>query len=264
MPSTRPTFSAVVVAAYWDLNRVLRDLRRPALIAFGIMIGVEVGALIVPRLMSQTLLGRMVFKHAIEIGGLVLVAPFMIAVHRYILLGETTRRYAIEPASQHFQLFAGWLVVMGLLASVPSFLVVATTSAAPLYYVGRTPSLDLAQIAMLLAVVGTVFVLLTRIVILLPAVAIDAPGATWQNAFADTRRNTWYVVLASFLPTIPLVMLFAAALFFVRLIVPWWLPALLAAYVMLTAMYFVLLAMMAVVVSRLYQALGDRLNRPLR
>jgi hypothetical protein len=263
MTSTRPTFVAVFIAAYWDLNRVLRELRRPALIAFGILVGVQIGALIAPRLLSQSMLGRMVFRHAIELGGLVLLAPFMIAVHRYILLGERTRRYSIEPASQHFQLFAGWLVVLGLLASIPSYLVVATTPAGPIYHFGRPPSPDPAQIVMLFAVLSTVFVLLTRMIILLPAVAIDAPGATWQNAFADTRRNTWYVVLASFLPAIPLLLLFAAALFFVRLTVPWWPAALLVGYLMLMAMYFILLALTAVVVSRLYQALGDRLNQPL-
>lgn len=263
MTATRPTFITVFIAAYWDLNRVLRDLWRPALIAFVILVVVHFGVLLVPRLLSHTLFGRIVFQLVIELGGLVLIAPFMIAIHRFVLLGETTRRYSIEPASQHFQLFTGWLVVMGLVASIPSFLVVATTPAAPIYYFDRPPSPDAAQIVVLLAVASTVFVLLTRMVLLLPAVAIQAPGATWQNALADTHRNTWYIVFASLFPTVAIVLIFAVPLLLVRLI-PWRPAAVLVGYMTVMAMYFILLTLVAVIVSRLYQALGDRLNRPLR
>src|SRR5712692_2553084 len=149
MTATRPSFIALFIAAYWDLNRVLRELWRPALIACLILAGVHIAGLVVPRLLGHSVFERAVLRQAIEIGGLILLAPFLIAIHRFILLGETTRRYAIELASVRFQLFAGWLVVLGMVASIPSFLLFATTPTAPIYYTGRLPSPDPAQVLML-------------------------------------------------------------------------------------------------------------------
>jgi len=261
MTATRPSFIALLIAAYWDLNRVLRELWRPALIACLVLAGVQIAGLVVPRLLSHSLFERTMLRQAIEVGGLILLAPFLIAIHRFVLLGETTRRYAIDLASPRFQLFAGWLVVVGMLASIPSLLIFATTPMAPIYYTGRPPSPDLAQVLMLLAVLIAVFVVVARMAILFPAVAVDAPGAIWQNAIADTRGHTWYVVLAPLIPAIPLLLLFAAAIFLVRLTMPRPLPGLTMELALRLGMYIVPLAQAAVVAARLYQVLGDRLNR---
>ncbi len=48
--------------------------------------------------------------------------PYLIAVHRFIILGEVTRRYALAPAELRFQRFFGWSVVLLLITSVPTLL----------------------------------------------------------------------------------------------------------------------------------------------
>ncbi len=62
MTATRPSFIALFIAAYWDLHRVLRELWRPALIACLILAGVQIAALVVPRLLAQTLFERTILR----------------------------------------------------------------------------------------------------------------------------------------------------------------------------------------------------------
>jgi hypothetical protein len=52
-----------------------------------------------------------------------------------------------------------------------------------------------------------------RRVILFPAVAIDAPGATWSNARRDTKGSSWRVAFIMFLVALPAVIA-ALALYF--------------------------------------------------
>jgi preprotein translocase subunit SecG len=43
-----------------------------------------------------------------------------------------------------------------------------------------------------------VVVVMLRIVILLPAIAVDAPGASIGNGFADTRGHAWFILKVYF------------------------------------------------------------------
>jgi hypothetical protein len=53
--------------------------------------------------------------------------------------------------------------------------------------------------------VGVVVVPL-RAIILFPAVAVDAPGASWSRAMADTRGYTWRIYSIVVLAALPLVL----------------------------------------------------------
>jgi hypothetical protein len=79
------------------------------------------------------------------------------------------------------------------------------------------------------------------------------------NAFANTRGNAFYIVLATFLCGIPL----SAAVFLLfgaMQLLPFTAKAL-AAYLTLNLSFFVTLTLGACIASRVYQAMGDSLNR---
>jgi hypothetical protein len=167
------------------------------------------------------------------------VAPVYIAVHRFILLGETSG-YWFAPGTQRFRRFFGYMVALDLFMLLPS--VVSLTGS-------NSPS----DIGFGLGVSIGVLLTCVRVTLLFPAVAVDAPGANLANAFADTAGNLWRIfaigLLLSVPPFIISVLLFGslgAASLPARIF-----NGLAGALVML------LLIAMA---SRLYQRLGDRLH----
>jgi hypothetical protein len=122
--------------------------------------------------------------------GLVLT-PLGIAVHRYVLLGEVTPHYALNPADRRFQWFFGVvLAVQALWTCIAIWLILGHFFGLPLLFVCLTAAL----------VTGIVVVnVMLSIVILFPAVAIDAPGVGWRNAMDDSRghavRTFWAFAL---------------------------------------------------------------------
>jgi hypothetical protein len=263
MTSARPSFVAVMIAGYSDMQRVLRSLWPLALVAALVLIGAEISGAIAPHILARGFSPQLLFKRTIDLTALALIAPFLIATHRFVLLGEVTRRYVFEPANPRFCLFTGWLVVLGLVAFIPALCLIASTPVSPIYYVGRPPpNFAPAQALLVLAVAITVLVFLTRLAILLPAIAVDAPGATWQNALQDTGRNAWFIVLTSLLAPMPLLLPGLGALWLLWLVSPW--PGLVrgAGVIIGPGLLFIALVLGVVMVSRFYQVLGNRLNQP--
>jgi hypothetical protein len=214
-----------------------------ALIVVGIMMAeaaLQMGlAHVVPR---NSLFGN----DLVSIPYYALVTPYFIAVHRFILLGEVTRHYRLPWDDRRYQLFFGWaftLVVLTRLASLVHVL--------PQHWMFK-----------FIAVVATVAVgvVFSRVTIMFPAIAVDAPSADPRHAFEDTRGHGWYIFflfLVPFIPSVLVVALFGAVAAVFRslgglmVLVP---VAGLAGIIWLT--------MAVVIASRLYQWLGNRLNQP--
>jgi hypothetical protein len=259
MVSAQPTIAASFVWAYWDLGRALRALWRPALAALAIL---SVGLLLAavgPRVLTHDPLGQVVHRQVFEFGLCFLLTPFVMAVLRFVLVGEVAPRYALAPASPRFQLLFGWLAMMSLVANIPSFLLALTTPTGPIYYVGAR-LIEQSSPAIVVAARVAVLVLLQRLLVLLPAIAVDAPGRTWQNAFRDTQDHVWFVLVASGLPFVPFVLL-GAAMAPVFHSAAGTQAGLTASVLWAAAVFVVLIALAAVIASRLYQLLGDKLNR---
>ena len=51
-----------------------------------------------------------------------LLAPLAIAVHRYVLLGEATSRYPLDPFSARYVRFVGFAILIKILWSLPSLI----------------------------------------------------------------------------------------------------------------------------------------------
>jgi hypothetical protein len=130
-----------------------------------------------------------------------LLTPYAIAVHRFIILGEKTKRYRIAPADPKFRrFFCLWLTLWAL------YLAPAAISA--LLPALETPFNLLLKVVLLIPV----FVLAIRAIVLFPAVAVGAPSADWRQAIADTGGHVWrifFIILGAMLPLVIAAFIFA-------------------------------------------------------
>jgi hypothetical protein len=260
MPATRPNFIAVFITAYWDLTRVLRTLWVPALATLLLHMIVQFAMSFFIPLFARTYVATMVMAQLIAFAGFLMVAPFLVATHRFILLGETATVSDIATVTPRVTRFAGWLLALMTVWTLPLTFAALTHQTAPLYYIARPQMAtgaprELALFALTIAAYAAV----SRMMILLAAAAIDARNLSVGNALADTRGNAFFIVLATFLCGIPLsaavFLLFGAMQF-----LPFTAKAL-AAYLLLNVALFVSLTLGACIASRVYQAMGDRLDR---
>jgi hypothetical protein len=259
MVSAQPSLATTVVWAYWDLCHALRALWRQALVALVILSVGFLLAAIGPRLLARDAVAQLVDRQMCEFAICFLLTPFIMAIHRFVLLGEVTPHYRIDPANPRFRLLFGWLAMMTVVANIPSFLLALKTPSGPIYYVGLPPP-ELGPSAIEFVARVAVLVILQRLIVLLPAVAVGAPGATWQNALRDTQPRLWFVVLASVLPLLPLGLLGAMTTPLLRLAGGTYV-GLVAATLWFGAALLIFVTLGAVIASRLYQVLGDSLNR---
>jgi hypothetical protein len=159
-------------------------------------------------------------------------------------------------------LFFGWLAVGVVLLSFPSTLAAFAEAKGPVYYFGGQLPLDVDSRMVRVARIVT-WVVVTQLLVLFPAVAVDAPGAGWQNAFSDTRSRIWFVLAVTILPFIPIGLLAVAVVPLFRFS-PGSLTGMVAGLAWFGAMLLIASTLGAVIASRLYQVIGDRLNTPLR
>jgi hypothetical protein len=261
MDRPRPSVITALFWAYWDLCHVLRMAWRPALFAFLILSFGSLAALVAPRLLTYDPAGQAVIRLAVLVGLCFLLTPFFLAIHRLLILGEEATRYDFKPSSPRFQLFFGWLAVGVVLVSFPSTVAAFTEAKGPVYYLGRLPPVPDSTIVTVASMVT--WVIVTQLLVLFPAVAVDAPGASWQNAFSDSCDHIWFVLAVTILPFIPIRLLGVAVASLFRFSAGS-LTGQVAGLLWLGATLLIASTLGAVIASRLYQVIGDRVNIPLR
>jgi hypothetical protein len=179
----------------------------------------------------------------------VLLAPLAIAVHRLVLLGETTSRYPLEPNSSRYLRFVGFAILVKFLWLIPS----TFESLLPV----------VSFIASVLFI--TALIMVVRRAILFPAIAIDAPGATWSNARLDTKGSSWRVAFIFVLTGLPVLV--------IRVPLAWlWLLAapqpksslgsFLFFYVIDAVIAIAALCAYAAAASHIYQTRADAMTQP--
>jgi hypothetical protein len=249
MRRSQPSIFAATATAYRDVTNSLAAMRSLALTTFLITFVAEIlnwglNKWVIP---AQSLLGRQIMPIVICF----LLTPFLIATHRYILRREITTRYVLEPSDRRFQIFFGWVAVFGVLATIPGLLI---TVGGP----GRNWLIGAISCGFLIVL----SIASVRTIILFPAIAIDAPGATWQNAVHDTKGYGWYIFFLGLAVLVPLATLGAIVVVAVLSALGLLFGALLLVPLICIGMV-VTLATMVAVASRLYERLGDRVNEPL-
>ena len=261
MDRPRPSVITALFWAYWDLCHVLRKAWRPALFAFLVLSFGSLAALVGPRLLTYDPAGQAVMRLAILVGLCFLLTPFFLTIHRFLLLGEAATRYDFKPSSPRFQLFFGWLAVGVVLLSFPSTLAAFAEAKGPVYYFGRPPPVLDSTIVTVARIVT--WAMVAQLLVLFPAVAVDAPGAGWQNALSDSRSRIWFVLAVTILPFIPIGLLGVVVAPLFRFSAGS-LTGLVAGLLWLGATLLIVSTLGTVIASRLYQVIGDRLNTPLR
>lgn len=181
-----------LAAAYREWWRVLASLRPLILNAFLIVLAIAVVEQQIPsRLWDESPLGNIMSVAETAIRAL-LLTPVAIAIHRLVILDEATRAYTLPLGAPAFRAFFAWLFALDLIAGLPFDLLAAMQA--------RDVSLLATSLATFLALIAAVAFVM-RLTVLLPAIAVAAPGARLKPALADTKGQALRI-LAIFVGTV--------------------------------------------------------------
>jgi len=270
MDTVRPSLVSLVWLVYRDAIRALWALRHLAVMACLISIAHSLARLILYSPGFASTIGRSgrdLIAVAFGVGWIFLLVPFLIAVHRFILFDEAQTHYLIEPKNPRTLRFFGAWLALSVLGAVPVLLAASTAVAARL--------LESWLLWTIFPFIILPIILCLRMTLLLPALAADAPGATWVNAYQDTKGRSFSIFLIYLAATVPFVVVGAllVALSWTLLTLGIALMAMaavpykilstlstLASLVVFDAFYVCSVALFAVLASRLFQLLGDRVK----
>jgi len=173
---------------------VLVSLRPLILNAFLIVLAVAgVEQQIPERLWDESPLSNIMSVAETAIRAL-LLTPVAIAIHRLVILDEVTRAYTLPLGEPAFRAFFAWLFALGVIAGLPFDLLTAMQA--------RDASLAATSIGFLLALIAMVAFVL-RLTVLLPAIAVAAPGARLKPALADTKGQALRILAIFALALLP-------------------------------------------------------------
>jgi len=213
-------------------------------VAIAVMIGLGLLHFLSGVWLFLPLLSGVVFSVAQALA----LTPLAIAVHRFVLLDEIHDSYDFAPGDPRFQKFFVFTIALELLGAIPQVIA----------YLFAAVSTFLSSIVLLVLAVVTTIVAV-RTVILFPSIAVDATGAEWRNAMADTKGHSWsvfFVLVCAVLPasvaSIVVVALFSAS----------WLLTLVVLGFILPVITVFMVAAVAAAVSRLFAAYANQLGQP--
>ena len=235
-----------------DVIRVVRTMPGLVLIATAILLPFNVLDLLVSPHLPGSPLVQLLKEVGIRVAESFLLTPFLIAVHRFILIDEVTARYAIAPRSPRFERFFAWSVLVWLLTASVSLLRPLAAGVPTGIGIG---ALVVASVA--------VIVISLRLTILFPAIAVDAPGASVSNAFADTKGHVIGILLIFLLANLPVVVFFVLLmlLFPIKAIESGFGVATIPFAVVLGVFQLVIYTTMVAAASRIFQAVAERVLR---
>lgn len=242
-----PSIPQAISLVYRDLKAVADAMPRLAIMVLALVISFDVlEELVAPRGRGET----MALPLAIFVFGLaqtLLLTPYLIAVHRFVILGEAARAYVFAPRDPRNQLYFLWWAAFSVVAVAPVFVPVAS---GPAETSGRMAG------TMLLVYFIAVMIAGLRLTTLFPAIAIDAPDATWRAALAASKGHVWRIFLIGLATLLPVMVAGALAQRFAALS-----PTVFANLVLSIfegAVAVVTMTLFAVISSRLYLWLNDK------
>ncbi len=176
-----------------------------------------------------------------------IIASMLIAMHRFVILGDVADR-PIWRVPLTYRRFAGWLVFLTLPWLAPN---------AVFFLFGRT----FPFLAKLFDFLCTIFAIVVslRLMLLLPAVAVELPSADWRNAWSDFSGHAWKFFGAQFVACLPLLLGAAIILILFRGMAPLSDGVLLLANIGTSASRVLTAYLGAAVASRLFQNHGSAL-----
>ena len=252
-----PPISQAVAQVYRDVFHCISQLRALALIVLLIMLAFQTAEVLLLAPGAGETSRDLLLRFVSSLAQGFLTVPYYIAVHRLVILGERTTSYALAPSNPRFQLFFWWWAALSVVTYLPISLVETLAQAR-----GLTAFYLIVLAGMPIVLVAIIIVTL-RLTIIFPAVAVDAPGATWRNVMADTKGHVWRIFLFSLVASLPLIVLILAfgALVGFRPPTGSWIDS--GLFILFnTVLGVVALTLFIVVASRLYMWIGNRAKRP--
>jgi hypothetical protein len=200
------------------------------------------------------------------------LTPLAIAVQRYVLLDEVAPHYALDLGDPRFRRFFRFVIaIQAPWLGVLIWLILADFVFGALWTGQMIREVEWrAWVLAAFALAGLVtfwigLFMVLSVVILLPAIVVDAPGARWPNANVDSNghgQRIGFTLWLAIVPVSPLLVVADWVLEPQKFGSPLGLqPALQTIGVVLSAAAVVLIvSVLAAVASRLYMSLGRRLN----
>lgn len=242
-----------LAASYRDWRRALSALRMLAVSAFLILVALAAVEKFVPQsLWDQSLTG-----HALDLADdaiwALLLTPIVVAVHRFVIQDVATEGYTLPLGDPVCQKFFAWLFALKVLSGLPFDLLGAMQALEwPLW------ASTLGFVVALVAAMG----LSLRLTILLPALAVQAPGATVSYALADSKGQTLRLFVIFFLALVPWVAIsIGGVLLLGRRIEVAGAPQMMIGLVMGGLLQTIVLTLSAVIASHAFRSLAAAVNR---
>lgn len=171
---------SVILRTVWnDLGEIFVRLRREAIVAFSVVVtlGIIGSAPAISR--------NPVLAEAFSLISMIAILPFEIAVFRLLILDEAAPGYQFAISTVRFRRCSAGRWPSGPLSTIPAYLLGSLVSVGA---AGATVSI--AMVVMFFIAI----VVMLRIVILLPAIAVDAPAVSIGNVFPYTRGHAWFIL----------------------------------------------------------------------
>ncbi len=242
-----------LTASYRDWRRALSALRALAVITFFILAALSTFEEFIPQsLWDRKAIGQ-VLVLADDAIWVLLVTPVIMAVHRFVIQDVITPGYALALGDPVYQRFFVWLLALKVLSGLPFDLLGAMQALAwPVW------ASTLGLIVTLVAAIG----LSLRLTILMPALAVQAPGATASHAIADSKGQTLRLFAIFVLALIPWAAVgLGGTLLLGRRIGVTGSPQMMIDLVMGGVLQTIVLTLSAVIASRAFRSLAAAVNR---
>jgi hypothetical protein len=183
------------------------------------------------------------------LGQPLVLTPLAIAVDRQLLIGENDWSLA-QTYRQSFR-FYGFVVLLLVLCQIPLLIL-------EFGFAHGSGFLILLGAILLVAALGIV----VRSILLFPALAIDAPGASWSHALQDAKGHSGRILLILVCTVAPLLIFFTGLAWLLERApnMPYWEFIALEAQALGVTITTIVVAAMA---SRLYTCYANHLGRPI-
>jgi hypothetical protein len=242
-----PSKLQIVRAAYRDIVCAAAAMPQKFVIAL-LVAGVDGAAGLLLPTKTAAANGALDVFINFMLGGVLalLYTPLLIAIHRFILLGETTPGYVIDLRDTRFRRFWFYTLAINALFALP---IILSWFWSPGMIAGTVVAM----------IVGL------QMALVFPAVAADAPGANAMSAMQDSRGRLWFIVFTGLLALLPpMAILGAVSIADAALRQPGAAGEQTSTLVVLVscALNVPVQTILVALASHLFRAFGDRLRRP--
>jgi hypothetical protein len=262
MPTPRVPIIQTILRAWADAFRAIRAMPVVALSALAILVTLVIARFFaVPAILLNP--GRSVdqwlqsptwfaFEFFYSCILIVLLAPLAIAIQRHVVRHEVARVYPLYPLKPSYLGYVGTALALNLAYRLPDLISVLAPARETLPLIVNVCIVVVTFLLMLVVVVITL-----RKIALFPAIAVNAPNATWHAFASADAGNTFRITLTLLGVVVPGVVCSLLMTFGLPLPHPSNTTGGLVQSLPLALLYFVNIAVASAAAGRIYMALAE-------